>query len=278
MTDQNNIFYVRKFREILQKNNQRKDKRRVFMSFFCNDASIFAAIVKINTSGRINVMGLSTVLGMGMGQFERCIVDIDFDEVQGYNSFSGVSFIAIRRYDLWGLLRIRWVEERAKTYSQNPFVLRHLHEPIHHESVDSLSREIIMLEKPSFPVLEPLLEQYSVTEIDMIRHVSFFARKQGVLAKESFARRANEEVTQNVIDRDSVSKSVFFYATPLTAPIKLSVEDIASRILVDLHGQHMVSEDGQVWKQWEEMEEIASKVGFLSNPFGGSGGPTNPFV
>ena len=76
----------------------------------------------------------------------------------------------------------------------------------------------------------------------------------------------------------------WFYAAPGVNPIKLSVDDIATRIQADANGQHMVSEDGQAWKQWKEVEDIASKVVIdpfgnngPTNPFGGNSGPTNPF-
>ena len=80
----------------------------------------------------------------------------------------------------------------------------------------------------------------------------------------------------DVANKVVVSKE-YYYATPSVAPVKLSADDIIGKIQSNPQDQHMLSTDnGQSWKLWKEVPDVASKVVLVSNPFGNSG-PTNPF-
>lgn len=76
------------------------------------------------------------------------------------------------------------------------------------------------------------------------------------------------------------SSKEYWYVTPTVDPIKLSEEDIVLKIKADQDGKHMISDNGQNWKSWKEMDDISSKVltppDVPSNPFEDSG-PSNPF-
>jgi hypothetical protein len=137
--------------------------------FFCDDGSLAAAIPRMNEFGKIEIMGISDVEGMGCANYEKKLFEMDFDEIRAFNSFSGISFIAVKKDNLWGLIRLRWIGGRKILSMKNKIVNDILNEPYEENKLEPLDREVKMIEKPTFQNIDTLLEKFSVNKIEYLK-------------------------------------------------------------------------------------------------------------
>ncbi len=78
-----------------------------YLNFSCHDGCLAALVGRKHRNGQWALYSKSKVMGMGRAEYENHIFDAYYDEVVGLNSFSGLSYIATKQSDRWGLIQIR---------------------------------------------------------------------------------------------------------------------------------------------------------------------------
>ena len=78
-----------------------------YQNFHCHDGSLSAAVGVMQTNGKWALYSISKVLGMDMAEYEHHLLNAYYDEVVGLNSYSGLSYIATKLHNKWGLIEIR---------------------------------------------------------------------------------------------------------------------------------------------------------------------------
>jgi hypothetical protein len=73
----------------------------------CIDASITAMIALPNKSNKWDIFAISKVHGMGKADYNKKVFDFDFIEVVPMNSFSGKSYVCLKKENKWGLLEVK---------------------------------------------------------------------------------------------------------------------------------------------------------------------------
>ena len=78
-----------------------------YQNFHCHDGCLAAVVGKKQWNGKWALYSISEVMGMGMAEYENHILDAYYDEVVGLNSYTGLSYIATKLNNKWGLIQIR---------------------------------------------------------------------------------------------------------------------------------------------------------------------------
>ena len=73
---------------------------------YISDACLSAMILHRNPNGTYCVKGLSEVHGMGMGDYNKKYLNMDFEKVVPFCSFDYTAYVALKRKGEWGLIRI----------------------------------------------------------------------------------------------------------------------------------------------------------------------------
>ena len=131
----------------------------------CSDGVLVTAIAKKLDEGW-KIFGISQIFGFGNAEFKKDLFNTYFDEISPYNSMSGVSFVAVKKSGLWGLIRFRlnpeyavWKEGYRKALGS---------EPIDEKLMDPIGREIKFIEKIRYLDINILIKNYKLGAIDEI--------------------------------------------------------------------------------------------------------------
>lgn len=81
--------------------------KKTYQNFHCHDGSLATVVGWKQSNGQWALYSMSEVLGMGIAEYEHHILNTYYDEVVGFNSFSGLSYIATKQINRWGLIQLR---------------------------------------------------------------------------------------------------------------------------------------------------------------------------
>ena len=81
--------------------------QQIYQNFSCHDGCLASVVGRKQRNGKWGLYSVSEVMGMGMAKYENHILDTYYDEVVGLNSHSGLSYIATKQNNRWGLIQIR---------------------------------------------------------------------------------------------------------------------------------------------------------------------------
>jgi len=78
------------------------------ISCHCNDGCMPPVLAEEDGPNRWRLMGLSKVMGMGVGEWARPLLESSCDEVVAFNRMDGKnSYVAFRQKSDWSLLEIK---------------------------------------------------------------------------------------------------------------------------------------------------------------------------
>ena len=72
----------------------------------CHDGGLAPVVATLNQNEKWEIFGISKVLGMGMAEYDKKLLDSEFEQVEAYNSMSGKSYIALCKKGKWGLMEL----------------------------------------------------------------------------------------------------------------------------------------------------------------------------
>ncbi len=73
----------------------------------CTDGCMVPIVVVKTKSDKLALYGNSEVRGMGNGLWHKKITNEEYDKIVPYNSYDGISHIAVCKNDKWGLIELR---------------------------------------------------------------------------------------------------------------------------------------------------------------------------
>jgi len=123
----------------------------------CSDGVLATAIAK-QSNKKWTIFGISKVHGFGNAEFNKILFDTTFDEIIPVNSMSGVSYVAVKKNGLWGLIRFRLNPEFA--HNKKFFEQAIGTEPIDEKAMDTIGREIKLIEEIKYTDINLFNEKY----------------------------------------------------------------------------------------------------------------------
>jgi len=130
----------------------------------CSDGVLVTAIAKCSQK-KWTLFGISLVHGFGSADFEKVLFDTTFDEIIPFNSMSGVSYVAVRKENLWGLIRFRLNPEFA--VHKEGFRKALGNEPIDEKAMDPIGREIKLVEEIKYPDINIFKDKYHLDNLNV---------------------------------------------------------------------------------------------------------------
>lgn len=143
----------------LLKSNDDDDDNKKETLLYCSDGVLAVAIAKCSKNGW-NIYGISEVHGFGDATYEKILFNMIFDEIIPFNSMSGVSFVAVKKAGLWGLIRFRLNPDFA--YDKEFYRESIGTEPIDEKAMDPIGREIKMIENTEYSDINKIKNKYSL--------------------------------------------------------------------------------------------------------------------
>ena len=128
----------------------------------CTDGVLATAIAK-QLRKKWTIFGISEVYGFGNADFKKVLFDTTFDDIIPFNSMSGVSYVAVSKGGLWGLIRFRQNPEFA--YEKRYFQKALGKEPIDETAMDTLGREIKLIEEIKYTDISIFKEKYHLDNL-----------------------------------------------------------------------------------------------------------------
>ncbi|MBF0103074.1 MAG: hypothetical protein HQK77_19420 [Desulfobacterales bacterium] len=129
MVTKNNFEII----EIIENNRKEYPQEK---RCFCHDGCIVPFFIVKNNNRKYELHGISVVFGQGHADYRK-IIDNEFDEVVPLNSFSGKSYIVLRKNKKWGILELidnSTPECELKTICD--FMYENLHDMFEHIKID----------------------------------------------------------------------------------------------------------------------------------------------
>ena len=119
----------------------------------CTDGYMQTANLKQTKKGW-KIMVLPKLLSKGELEYKRALFNTSFDDLVLFNSMSGISYTAVKKNDLWGLIRFRQDKDiyREKT---GP-------EPFDKKAMDVLGREMKLIEEIKYPDINYFKQKYNL--------------------------------------------------------------------------------------------------------------------
>jgi hypothetical protein len=139
------------------------DGNRNKILLYCSDGVLATAIARFSQN-KWTIFGISKVHGFGSADFEKVLFDTTFDDIVEFNSTSGVSYVAVKKENLWGLIRFRLNPEFA--YDKKAFEKVIWWGPIDKEAMDSLGREIKLIEDIEYSDIKFFKNKYRLDNLN----------------------------------------------------------------------------------------------------------------
>jgi hypothetical protein len=146
----------------LRKNEEETDEKNE-ETLHCSDGVCPTAIAR-NDGKKWTIFGISVVHGFGNADYEKALFNATFDDIIPFNSMSGVSYVAVKKTELWGLIRFRLNPEFA-VHKKN-FRKALGNEPIDEKAMDPLGREIKFIEDIKYPDIDYFKNKYHLDNLD----------------------------------------------------------------------------------------------------------------
>ena len=159
------------------KNTTGNSTKRILLN--CTDGVMPTAIAK-KSGKKWTIYGVekSTIHGSGNADYEKALFDTTFDDIIPFNSMSGISYIAVKKVKLWGLVRFRQNPEYAFSKAAYKHVIKN--EPIDERFTDVLGREIKLIEEIIFPDINNLMKKYNLENPNVPDNSSKKAKKKKI--------------------------------------------------------------------------------------------------
>ena len=124
---------------------------------YCTDGALVTAIAKYSKK-KWTILGISEVHGFGNADYKKKLFNKTFEEIIAFNSTSGVAYIAVKKAELWGLIRFR---QNPKAAFNKEFFEKALgNEPIDENALDPIGREIKIIEEIKYPDINYFKDKY----------------------------------------------------------------------------------------------------------------------
>jgi len=125
-------------------------------NLFCTDGSMQTAVATYSKKQW-------TILGVDHGEdqpeFTKVLFNMTFDDIEPFNSFSGVSYVAVKKDNLWGLIRFRQDSKNNENYKKALG-----NELIDKDSLDIFGREIKIIEEIKYPDINSFKDKYNLSD------------------------------------------------------------------------------------------------------------------
>jgi hypothetical protein len=120
-----------------------------YYKLFCDDGVLCAALAEHTHDGWV-LYGVSKIYGFGEAEYKKRLFDETFDDIVPFNSMSGVSYIMVRKDNLWGLIRMR---DNGGGYEGmfDDF-----------KATELLEREIMLVEPIKYPDFKEFTDKYEL--------------------------------------------------------------------------------------------------------------------
>jgi len=125
-------------------------------NLFCTDGSMQTAVVTYSKK-QWTIFGLTH--GKGEPEFTKVLFNKTFDDIEPFNSFSGVSYVAVKKDNLWGLIRFRQDPKEHESYKKAVG-----NEPIDKDALDIFGREIKLIEDIKYPDINSFKLKYNIKD------------------------------------------------------------------------------------------------------------------
>jgi len=125
-------------------------------NLFCTDSHMQTAVV-IYSKKQWTIFGLTH--GEDGPEFTKVLFNMTFDDIEPFNSFSGVSYVAVKKNNLWGLIRFRQDPKDNENYKKALG-----NEPIDKKALDVFGREIKLIEDIKYPDINSLKTKYNIKD------------------------------------------------------------------------------------------------------------------
>lgn len=73
----------------------------------CHDGSLAPMIANQNKNSTWDIFRISEVFGMGAADYKTKLFDFEISDLVILNSFSGISYVCLKKEQKWGLLEIK---------------------------------------------------------------------------------------------------------------------------------------------------------------------------
>jgi len=131
---------------------------------YCTDGQSKTAIA-VQLSKKWTIFGICKCYRFKGPDYKKVLFDTTFDDIMPFNSTSGVSYVAVNKGGLWGLIRFRQNTENADENNNYQKALGN--EPIDEKVMDILGREIKMIEDVKYTDINILKEKYHLGNHDL---------------------------------------------------------------------------------------------------------------
>jgi len=129
----------------------------------CSDGVLATAIAKCSKQ-QWTIFGISEVHGFGNADFEKDLFNTTFDEIIPFNTMTGVSYVAVRKGKMWGLIRFR--QNPDFTANKKSFEKALGNEPIDEKAMDPIGREIKLIEDIKYPDINIFKKKYHLDNLN----------------------------------------------------------------------------------------------------------------
>jgi len=130
------------------------------VDLYCSDGHYQTAIAKYSNK-KWTIFGMSNEKGEDLG-YKKVLFDTTFDDIITFNSMSGLSYIAVKKAGLWGLIRFR--QDPKAAFNKEFFEKALGNEPIDKNAVDAIGREIKLIEEIKYPDISFFKDKYHLDD------------------------------------------------------------------------------------------------------------------
>jgi hypothetical protein len=131
---------------------------------YCTDGRSQTATA-VQLSKKWTIFGICNYYKFKAPGYKKILFDTTFDDIMPFNSTSGVSYVAVNKGGLWGLIRFRQNPKFA--YEKKNYQEALESEPIDEKAMDILGREIKMIEDIKYTDINIFKEKYHLGNPDL---------------------------------------------------------------------------------------------------------------
>jgi hypothetical protein len=124
---------------------------------YCSDSHFAVAKAKY-LKNKWKLFGLCLPYKYEGPRYKKVLFDTTFDDLIPFNSMSGISYVAVKQSDMWGLIRFR-IDHQA-VYGKNILEKSLDNEPIDKKNVDIQGNEIKLIEEIKYPDFNYFKDKY----------------------------------------------------------------------------------------------------------------------
>jgi hypothetical protein len=132
------------------------------VDLYCSDGALCTAIAKFSKK-KWSIFGISEVHGFGNAEYKKKLFKTTFDDIIAFNSMSGIAYVAVKKANLWGLIRFR--QNPKSAFNKEFFEKAIGNEPIDEKAMDPIGREIKLIEDIKYPDIDTFKDKYQLDNL-----------------------------------------------------------------------------------------------------------------